>query len=202
MQWQAGEFDAHLLGKPCEVAPRLLGCHLTHAGVTVRITEVEAYAGGDDPGSHAFGGPTPRTTTMFGPAGHLYCYLSYGIHVCANITVTPPGTAGAVLLRAGEVIAGVDVARSRAPRRAERELARGPGRLGQILGLALDHDGTDLRGDVVSLQPGQPVGSDSIACGPRVGLSRAADRPWRFWMRGEPTVSAYRRSPRAAPAPR
>lgn len=202
MEWQPGEFDARLSGDPIEVAPRLLGCQLTHAGVTVRITEVEAYAGQDDPGSHAFGGPTPRTATMFGPAGHLYCYLSYGIHVCVNVTVSPRGTAGAVLVRAGEVIAGGEIARTRAPHRAPRELARGPGRLGQVLGLELGHDGVDLRGDQVTLTRGAEVPLTAIASGPRVGLSRAADRPWRFWLHGEPTVSAYRRSPRATPAPR
>lgn len=196
------EIDARLTGSPVEVAPFLLGWYITHDAVTVRITEVEAYGGADDPGSHAYGGPTPRTTAMFGPAGHLYCYLSYGIHVCANVTVGPAGTPGAVLLRAGAVTSGADLARARAPRRTERDLARGPGRLGQVLGLSLHQDGSALDLPPLSLRSGPRTAGESVVCGPRVGLRRAANRPWRFWLVGEPTVSPYRRSPGATPAPR
>ncbi len=188
-----------LTGPAPEIAPRLLGAMVTHASVTVRLTEVEAYSGPDDPGSHAYRGPTPRNEVMFGAPGHLYCYLSYGLHVCANVTLGPEGEAGAVLLRAGEVIEGIDHARRRAPHRTDRDLARGPGRLGQSLGLTIDSNGVDLRGPQASLHLRPAPAGVRIDRGPRVGLSAAADRPWRFWIPGDRTVSAYRRSPRAAP---
>ncbi len=188
-----------LAGRVTDVAPRLLGAVVRHGEVAVRLTEVEAYDGADDPGSHAFRGPTARNEVMFGPPGHLYCYLSYGMHVCANVVVGPPGVAAAVLLRAGEVVDGLDVARARRPRSTDRDLARGPGRLGRALGFALDLDGTDLRRGPVLLEPGPPVAEHAVQRGPRVGLRLAPDRPWRCWIAGERTVSTYRRSPRAAP---
>ncbi len=187
-------------GTPEQVAPRLLGAVVRHGQVAVRLTEVEAYAGAVDPGSHAHRGRTARNAVMFGPAGHLYCYLSHGIHVCGNVVVGPEGTAGGVLLRAGEVVDGIDVARVRRgghPDRpmADRDLARGPGRLGQALGLRLEHGGVDLTRGPVTLTPGPPAAS--YASGPRVGLRLAAGTPWRFWLADDPTVSAYRRHPRA-----
>lgn len=198
------QLRALLAGPVLEVAPQLLGAHLTVQGVTVRLTEVEAYAGQEDPGSHAHRGPTPRTRVMFGPPGHLYCYLSYGVHTCANVVTGPPGTASAVLLRAGEVVRGVDAARRRRPAATDRELARGPGRLCRSLGLGLEANGTDLcRGATTTLT--LPAAEEAAALrarvrwGPRVGLSQAADRPWRCWLAGEETVSTYRRSPRATP---
>ncbi len=127
-----------LLERPVlEVAPRLLGATLTHGGVTVRLTEVEAYDGGNDPGSHAYRGETRRNAVMFGPAGRLYVYFTYGMHHCCNVVCGPEGTANAVLLRAGEVVDGLDEARARRGRSSDRDLARGPGRLCQALGIDL-----------------------------------------------------------------
>lgn len=179
-----------LTGPVLEVAPRLLGAVLRHGEVAVRLTEVEAYDGADDPGSHAFRGPTKRNATMFGPAGHLYCYFTYGMHVCCNVVCGPEGRASAVLLRAGEVVDGVEVARGRRPGSSDRDLARGPARLCNALGIRLDHDGTDLSRGPLTLVPGTPP--DDISTGPRVGLRAAAERPWRFWATGERTVSTYR----------
>ena len=186
-----------------EVAPRLLGWTLSHTTadgtVTVALTEVEAYQGDRDPASHAFRGPTPRNQVMFGPAGRLYVYRSYGIHWCANVVTGLEGTASAVLLRAGRVTQGHEVVRRRRGERvAERSWARGPGCLGQALGLTGEHDGTDLTvdGDLV-LSPGERVPEEHLATGARVGVSRAAAVPWRFWVTADPTVSAYRRSPAA-----
>jgi DNA-3-methyladenine glycosylase len=184
----AGLSLEEVLGGPAlEAAPRLLGAHLTHAGVTVRLTEVEAYAGADDPGSHAHRGRTPRTATMFGPAGRLYVYFTYGMHHCANLVCGPDGEAAAVLLRAGEVVAGLDVARARRPGVRDRDLARGPARLCRTLALDRSHDGLDVRD--VARPPDRPV--PHPATGPRVGLRLAADRPWRFWVPDDPTVSRY-----------
>ncbi|WP_292603450.1 DNA-3-methyladenine glycosylase [Nocardioides sp. REDSEA-S30_B4] len=183
---------ALLAGDVLDVAPRLLGASLTHAGVTVRLTEVEAYAGSDDPGSHAYRGPTPRTRVMFGPPGHLYAYFSYGMHVCANVVTGREGTASAVLLRAGEVVDGVDLARERRATTRERDLARGPANLCRALGIGLDLDGTDLSRGPVRLVLAAAPDPGRVSTGPRVGLRGAPDRPWRFWLTGEPTVSAYR----------
>lgn len=180
-----------------DVAPDLLGRHVTHAGVTVRLTEVEAYRGEDDPGSHAFRGRTPRTAVMFGPPGHLYVYFTYGMHWCANVVVGSEGRAAAVLLRAGEVVAGHDVAAHRRTGVRERDWARGPARLARTLALGRAEDGASLldgRGPV--LEHGTPVGDERIRTGPRVGVTGAggdgALYPWRFWVADEPTVSAYR----------
>lgn len=170
-----------------EVAPRLLGAHLTHAGVTLRLTEVEAYDGANDPGSHAFRGRTSRNATMFGPPGHLYVYFTYGMHYCCNVVCGPEGTASAVLLRAGEVVAGLEIARGRRPGVTDRQLARGPANLCRALGIDRGDDGLDLAG---LLEP-HPVTTE-VRTGPRVGLRQAAERPWRFWLPGEPTVSPYR----------
>lgn len=189
-------------GPVLDVAPALLGGHLTAHGVTVRLTEVEAYAGTSDPGSHAFRGPTPRTEVMFGPPGHLYVYFSYGMHWCCNVVCGPDGKASAVLLRAGEVVDGMEVARSRRdagrnrPHPA-RDLARGPARLASALRLGRAENGVDL------LDPGGPVSlrvtdrTDLRVCrGPRVGVSGAGGDPdhypWRFWLDGDPAVSTYR----------
>lgn len=179
-----------VLSRPVlEVAPRLLGAVLRHEGVAVRLTEVEAYDGANDPGSHAFRGPTRRNAVMFGPAGHLYTYFTYGMHHCANVVCGIDGVASAVLLRAGEVVEGIELARARRPRSTDRDLARGPARLCSALALDLTHNGLDLTGGVLSLGP--RVGPDGVSTGPRVGLRQAADRPWRFWVTDEPTVSRY-----------
>ncbi|GAA1858080.1 DNA-3-methyladenine glycosylase [Microbacterium koreense] len=202
---------ADLAPLPLEVAPRLLGAVLRTevAGtvVAVRITEVEAYHGlgtGDiaDPGSHARSGLTPRNATMWGEPGHLYVYLSHGIHSCVNVVCGPSGVAGGVLLRAGEVIEGRDAASARRPAaRAPRDLARGPGRFGSAVGLRyVDHDGIDAvtgavrNGAVARLSLTREAVTD-VSTGPRVGVAGIAGTdafPWRFWLAGDPTVSAFR----------
>ncbi|WP_185749149.1 DNA-3-methyladenine glycosylase [Humibacillus xanthopallidus] len=185
-----------------EVAPELLGRHLSFGGVTVRLTEVEAYAGGLDPGSHAFRGPTPRTEPMFGPPGFTYVYFTYGHHWCVNLVVGEVGSASAVLLRAGEVLEGHDLVRSRRGGVRERDWTRGPGRLGQALALSGKHSGLDFclpsLGAPIDLvvSEGAPVPRADVAVGPRVGVSGPGGDgqayPWRFWVDGDPTVSAYR----------
>jgi len=190
-----------LEGSALEVAPAMLGWELSHdtreGHVTVRLTEVEAYAGESDPASHAARGRTPRTELMFGPPGRLYVYFSYGMHWCANVVVGPEGHASAVLLRAGRVVDGVELARARRPPGTpERSLARGPACLTQALGISQSHNGADLcGGSTFALAPGEPV--SAFSSGPRVGVSLAAEAPWRFWVTGDATVSAYKRSPRA-----
>ncbi|MDF1603280.1 DNA-3-methyladenine glycosylase [Nocardioides sp. YIM 152315] len=181
---------AELAGPVVDQAPRLLNAVLRHGEVAVRLTEVEAYDGANDPGSHAYRGMTRRNAVMFGEAGHLYCYFTYGMHVCCNVVCGPAGRASAVLVRAGEVIEGVEVARERRPGASDRDLARGPARLCNALGITLDHDGTDLSRGPVTLTLGTPA--DDVSSGPRVGLRAAADRQWRFWITGERSVSAYR----------
>ncbi len=180
----------------------MLGAVLHHRGVAVRLVEVEAYGGYDDPGSHAHRGPTPRSAIMFGPPGRLYCYLSYGMHVCANVVVGAEGDASAVLLRAGEVVEGLELARSRRPGARDRDLARGPALLCRALGIDLRHDGTDLATGSVRLElrptPEHQVDVVPYVAGPRVGLRLAADRAWRFRVMDDPHASAYRRHPKAA----
>lgn len=182
-----------------DVAPALLGATITHAGVTLRLTEVEAYAGEKDPGSHAFRGPTPRTEVMFGRAGHLYVYFTYGMHWCANVVTGTEGEASAVLLRAGQVVDGLDVATVRRAGIAERDWARGPARLASTLGLRGEQTGLDAcepDGPLAFHAPAEHVPASRIRTGPRVGVAGAggdAERyPWRFWLDGEPTVSVYR----------
>lgn len=191
------------LARPVEqVAPRLLNAIFRHGEVAVRLTEVEAYDGATDPASHAFRGRTPRNAIMFGPPGFLYVYFSYGVHWAANVVCGPDGLSSAVLLRAGEVVEGIELARSRRPPATrDRDLARGPGRLTQALGLTGDHLGSDLFGDgPVTLTPAVRA-AQQVSVGPRVGVSLEADRPWRFWITDDPCVSAYRRSPRAPSGP-
>ena len=183
-----------LLGRPSiEVAPLLLGGLLTADGVTLRITEVEAYLGEADPGSHAFRGPTKRNAVMYGPPGHLYTYFTYGMHVCANVVCSPEGTASAILLRAGEIVEGIDIARSRRPTsRADFDLARGPARLCVALAISLDDGGADFSGRLRLSLPEAPA---TYETGPRTGVSGpggTSDYPWRFWIPGDPTVSPYK----------
>ena len=180
-----------------ERARGLLGRLLHGHGVTARITEVEAYGGITDPASHAYT-RTARSEIMFGPPWRLYVYRSYGIHHCANVVTGPTEQASAVLIRAGSIVDGLDVAGQRRDDVADAQLARGPGNLAQALGLTLDDLGTDLlASDGVHLGP-EVAPADGVLSGPRVGVSRAADVPWRFWLPDEPSVSAYRRNPRAA----
>src|SRR5262249_12312341 len=209
------------------VAPALLGCVLEHETpeglVAVALTEVEAYDGQADPASHAYRGRTPRNAVMFGPPGHAYVYFTYGMHFCVNLVCRPAGTASAVLLRAGRVVEGEDLARARraAPGPGGRDLARGPARLCQALAITRAQNGADVCDPASPLRvrwPGPaelagagpaeagagPVGpaelaGASISHGPRVGVSAAGDVSWRFWVTGDPTVSVYRaHAPRRA----
>lgn len=200
----AGVNVAQLAVDPVTAARRLLGATVIGRGVYVTIVEVEAYGGvpggpWPDAAAHSYRGPTVRNRVMFGPPGRLYTYRSYGIHVCGNVACGPDGTGGAVLLRAGVVDGGLDVARARRGDSVrDAALARGPGNLCAALGITMDDNGVDL------FDPHSPVtlGLGDAAtpmAGPRVGISRAADRPWRLWLAESPEVSAYRRSPRAAP---
>ena len=189
-----------------DVAPALLGCFLTVGPVTVRLTEVEAYAGESDPGSHAFRGPTPRTQVMFGRAGHLYVYFTYGMHWCANVVTGTEGHASAVLLRAGEVVGGERVAAGRRDGIPRRDWTRGPARLATTLGLKGEDSGADTCGDdgrIAFHAAASHVPAALVRTGPRVGVSGAGGDaeayPWRFWLADEPSVSAYRP---AKPRPR
>jgi DNA-3-methyladenine glycosylase len=203
-----------------DVGPDLLGATLTtttvEGSVTLRITEVEAYRGLADPGSHAFRGPTARNAAMFGEPGRLYVYRHLGLHTCVNLVCGPPGLASAALLRAGEVVDGVELARARRVRagvvRSDTEIARGPARLAVALGIDLSWYGRDVTepsGAVVVRVPrgvpsspgepsraGEPGAVVWYRSGPRVGVGGpggdAAVYPWRFWLDDEPTVSAYR----------
>ena len=184
---------------PVDAAKRLLGCVLevstSDGPIGVRLVEVEAYRGGDDPASHCYRGRTARNEVMFGPAGHLYVYFVYGMHFCANVVALTDGVPGAVLLRAGEVVSGVDLAARRRPgARSPAELAKGPARLTGVLGLDRRHNGVDLTdpGSPVRLLAGQALAADEIMVGPRVGVAVAVDVPWRFWLPGSSTVSTYR----------
>ncbi|MGE2719793.1 DNA-3-methyladenine glycosylase [Mycolicibacterium celeriflavum] len=190
---------------PLTAAHRLLGADLTARGVSAMIVEVEAYGGPEDgpwpdAAAHSYRGPGPRNRVMFGPPGRLYTYRSHGIHVCANVVCATDGVAGAVLLRAAAIEAGLSTAHARRGDMVRpAALARGPGNLCSALGITMEDNGIDL------FDPDGPIqltlGERHVAVeGPRVGVSKAADRPWRFWLAGRPEVSAYRRSPRA-PAP-
>jgi DNA-3-methyladenine glycosylase len=192
--------------------------------VAVALTEVEAYHGKADPASHAYRGRTARNAVMFGPPGHTYVYFTYGMHFCVNLVCLPEGTASAVLLRAGRVVAGADLAATRrtAPGPQGRDLARGPARLCQALGIAREQNGADVcdpgsplrvrwpdlaeagllgvrasgagtgDGTVTAGRGPAELAGAAISSGPRVGVSAAAERPWRFWITGDPTVSVYR----------
>ena len=172
--------------------------------MTVRITEVEAYEGERDPGSHAYRGQTARNAVMFSEAGHLYVYRHLGLHHCVNLVCGPVGTASAVLLRAGEVVRGEDIAMARRNAagvcRSPVDLARGPARLAVALALDRSDDGVDVvaRGGVCRSCSSTMLAAP-VVTGPRVGVSGAGGdatlHPWRFWIEGDPTVSAYRRAP-------
>lgn len=164
-------------------------------GASVRLTEVEAYLGERDPGSHAYRGRTRRNAVMFGPPGHLYVYFTYGMHTCANIVCGADGEPTAVLLRAGAIVEGVDAARSRRlTSRSDADLARGPARLCVALGITLADDGARLGQEFRLDLPPHPA--PEVATGPRTGVSGAGgseDYPWRFWIPSDPTVSPYKR---------
>ncbi|MCB2223916.1 MAG: DNA-3-methyladenine glycosylase [Actinobacteria bacterium] len=174
-----------VLAGPVDVAARaLLGCRFT-TGIggertAVVLTEVEAYGGADDPASHAHRGRTARNAAMFGPPGRLYVYRSYGIHWCMNVVTGPEGAPAAVLLRAGSPAEGVEVMERRRGRRDH--LTDGPGKLAQALGVGGEWDGASLFEAPLSLEP--PVSPPrSVDAGPRVGITREVDRPWRFVLR-------------------
>ena len=190
-----------------EVAPDLLGCVFWSASpdgiVAVRLVEVEAYEGESDPASHAFRGQTERNAVMYGPPGHAYVYFTYGMHYCVNLVCQPAGQASAVLLRAGQVIEGAELAtvrrsvgrRAGKPTTRARDLARGPGRLCQALAIDRSLDGTDVCAPGAALgisPPRAAVPADEIRAGPRVGISRAADWPLRFWLASDAYVSPYK----------
>ena len=199
-----GKLIRALRGPAPEAAAALLGSLIvsdsTDGLVAIRLTEVEGYAGvGEDPGSHAHRGRTPRNASMFGPPGTAYVYFTYGMHWCLNVATGPQGLASAVLLRAGQVIDGVDLARARRKGAADRDLARGPARLTQALGVTRELDGADLLNPHSSLrlERSRTRATQVVRQGPRVGVSgEGALTPWRFWLDGEPTVSLYRASVR------
>ena len=190
---------------PVEAAHRLLGATIASRGVRAIIVEVEAYGGvpdgpWPDAAAHSYRGLNGRNAVMFGPPGRMYTYRSHGIHVCANVSCGPDGTAAAVLLRAAAIEDGLDMAQARRGDAVRTiALARGPGNLCSALGITMDDNGIDLfdPDGPVTLELNAPL---TAVTGPRVGVSQAADRPWRLWLAGRPEVSAYRRSPRA-PAP-
>lgn len=199
---------------PLGAAEILLGATIRVGEVLVRLTEVEAYGGPEngpwpDPSAHSYRGPTARNAVMFGPAGHLYVYRSYGLHLCANVSIGPDGTAGAVLLRGAEVLEGDEIARGRRTfGTPHHNLARGPGNLAAALGLSIDDNGLDVAASGSRVRVDLADGSDmpalrpgKLSYGPRVGISVAADLPWRVWIPGAVGVSAYRRSPRAPARP-
>jgi DNA-3-methyladenine glycosylase len=214
-----------------EVAPDLLGCVLWHASpdgvVAARLVEVEAYRGSIDPASHAYRGKTARNAVMFGAPGYAYVYFSYGMHYCVNLVCQPPGLGEAVLIRAGAVVDGADLAwrrryglrdangsaaagASRPSKQRERDLARGPGRLCQALGIDRSFDGADVCTPAGSAGISPPEAFDqpevaataAIRSGPRVGISQAADLPWRFWLADDGHVSAYKSLRPREPVPK
>ncbi|MBF4163034.1 DNA-3-methyladenine glycosylase [Nocardioides acrostichi] len=192
MPYSSAEVRARLAAPVDQVAPWLLGAVVTHDGVAVRLTEVEAYGGPDDAGSHAFNGRTRRNGSMFGPPGHWYVYLVYGMHECLNLVTGPEGDPAAVLLRAGEVISGLDAARARRPKVPDARLASGPGVLTRVLGAGRSLDGSDaLTGPLHLEGPARP-GPAAVSSGPRVGLRGAPDRPWRWWLADARSVTSYR----------
>ncbi len=178
----ATDLSRLLLSAPEEAGPHLLGCHLVSlvggAEVRIKLTEVEAYKGGDDPASHAFRGRTRRNGSMFERPGTLYVYRSYGIHNCANTSAGPEGVGWGILMRGGEVIEGMAEARRR--RNGAQGLADGPGKLTQALGIDMGHDGIDLLDPAspVRLEPADPP--EVVMATPRIGISKARERPWRF----------------------
>lgn len=220
MQWRA-----------TEVAPYLLGARLSHTTdqgtVSVRITEVEAYLGPHDsawpdPGSHTYRGKTPRNALMYGPAGHLYVYFTYGMHFCANIVCGPKGDPSACLIRAGEVVEGLELARFRRPTaKNDDELAKGPARLAKTMGISGENNGAELglgpengaafrHGHAPSTNRRAEfhlelaaLGQDPLmSTGPRVGVSGpggSSEYPWRFWLSNDPSVSVFRAAARRAP---
>lgn len=196
-----------LEGSSVEVARALLGAVLVRTQadlptIEARIVETESYDQ-SDPASHTHRGPTPGNATMFGPAGHAYVYFTYGMHHCVNVVCGTSGHGAAVLVRAARILSGHEVVRARRPSaHDDRRLADGPAKLTSALGIDRTWDGVDLCDRHGPLWLGRDevvVPRADVEAGPRVGIRHAADRPWRFWIRGASEVSGYRRHPRAAP---
>jgi DNA-3-methyladenine glycosylase len=179
--------------EPVALARDLLGRVLfyrTREGLLAgRIVETEAYTGGDDAASHAFRGRTARNAVMFGPAGHAYVYFTYGMHYCLNVTAEASGTAGAVLLRALEPLAGVAIMRARGDRGPEIKILSGPGKIGRAFGLTLQDNGRDFTRGTLGLAAGSPVPDREVEVSKRIGITRAVDLPNRFTVIGSPSVS-------------
>jgi DNA-3-methyladenine glycosylase len=180
------------------VAPGLIGCTLLVDGVGGRIVEVEAYDG-EDPASHGFRGLTERNRSMFGPPGHAYVYRSYGVHWCLNLVCDLEGRAEAVLVRALEPTEGIDAMRARRGLEDERLLCSGPGRLCQALGITREHDGLALDEPPFSLLAAED--EPAVVSGPRVGITRAADVPWRYGLSGSRFLSRALRGGRSSHPP-
>ncbi len=173
------------------VARDLVGCRLFFEGAGGTIVETESYER-DDPACHAYAGLTDRTEVLFGPPGRAYVYLSYGIHSLLNAVAEPAGEAAAVLIRALEPTAGLAAMRARRRQRPDRELCSGPGKLTEALGIGLDRNGADLSSDPFLLLPPQPDWSRRVIASPRIGITKAVERPWRFSAAGSPFVSSPR----------
>jgi DNA-3-methyladenine glycosylase len=173
------------------VARDLVGCPLFYAGCGGTIVETESYER-DDPACHAYVGLTPRTEVLFGPPGRAYVYLSYGIHRLLNAVAEPEGEAAAVLIRALEPTAGLEEMRRRRGERPDADLCSGPGKLTEALGIGLPDNGADLTRDPFLLLPREPGWDGEIVAGPRVGITKAVDRPWRFSLANSVYVSRPR----------
>jgi DNA-3-methyladenine glycosylase len=169
-----------------EIAPELVGAELYVDGVGGVIVEVEAYDH-EDPAAHGYRGRTERNKSMFGPPGHAYVYRSYGVHWCLNFVCEPVGIANAVLIRALEPLAGLDVMRERRALESPRLLCAGPGRLCQALGVTGEHDGLPLDERPFELRPRRAV--VEVVTGPRIGITKAAERPWRYGLAGSAFLS-------------
>lgn len=175
-----------LSGDVVEAARSLVGATLTLEGVGGVVVETEAYDRAD-PASHSFSGQTPRNAAMFGPPGRAYVYRSYGIHWCLNVVCGPPGYGAAVLIRAIAPVSGLDAMRQRRGTENPRLLCAGPGRLCQALGVTREHDGLAI--DAPPFRLAASLGPVDLVAGPRIGISRGIDRPWRFGLRGSPYLS-------------
>jgi DNA-3-methyladenine glycosylase len=192
-QWLGTEFfgrSVHL------VARELIGCRLLYGGCGGIIVETESYER-DDPACHAYVGLTERTETLFGPPGRAYVYLSYGIHSLLNAVAEPEGEAAAVLIRALEPTDGLEEMRIRRGGRPDRELCSGPGKLTEALGIGLEANGVDLSSDPFLLLPPEEAWAGEVVTGPRIGITKATEQPWRFCLAGSPYVSRPKPPPDA-----
>ncbi len=168
---------------------RILFYKTPHGLLAGRIVETEAYTGEADPASHAYRGRTARNAVMFGPAGHAYVYFTYGMHHCLNVTAGIPGTASAVLLRALEPLAGMDLMRKRGDRGPESRLLSGPGKIGRAFGLTVNDNGRDFTRGPLGIAAGTPPARREVTVSRRIGISRAVELPYRFAVVGSPSVS-------------